>query len=60
MLAVAGDALGCLSEEKDTIRGGHIKLKTLGKGGRRERERGGREWEIERERILHLTENKGD
>ena len=41
MLAVAGDALGCLSEEKDTVRGGHIKLKTLGKGGRRERERGG-------------------
>ena len=38
MLAVAGDALGCLSEEKDTIRGGHIKLKTLGKGERREEE----------------------
>ena len=38
MLAIAGDALGGLSEEKDTIGGGHIKLKTL----EREREGGER------------------
>ena len=57
VLAIAGDALRGLAEEKDTIRGGNIKLETLKEWGVRERER---EREIEiirREKYLELSHN---